>query len=57
MGLHAAWGRAKPCATAVLVTFRGTTVEVPVENDHYAWLVDRVPIEAMDEPVAFRWLP
>lgn len=29
------------------MTFRGTTVEVPVENDHYVWLVERVPIEAI----------
>jgi hypothetical protein len=56
MGFHASWGRAKAGAKAVLVTFRGTSVEIPVENDHYVWLVEHVPIEAMDEPIEFRWL-
>ena len=57
LGLHASWGRARPKATAVLVTLRGATIEVPVQNDHYVWLVERVPVEAMDEPIDFRWLP
>ena len=57
LGLLASWGRAKPGATTAVVTFRGATVEIPVERDHYAWLVERVPIEAMDEPVEFVWRP
>ncbi len=57
LGLLASWGRAKPGATAAVVTFRGSTVEIPVEHDHYAWLVERVPIEAMDEAVDFVWRP
>jgi hypothetical protein len=57
LGLLASWGRAKPGATGAVVTFRGSTVEIPVEHDHYAWLVERVPIEAVDEPVEFVWRP
>ena len=57
LGLLASWGRAKPGATAAIVTFRGATVEIPVEHDHYAWLVERVPIGAMDKPVEFIWGP
>ncbi len=57
LGLLASWGRAKPGATAAVVTFRGFAIEIPVEHDHYAWLVERVPAEAMDEPVEFMWRP
>lgn len=57
LGLLASWGRAKPGARAAIVSFRAVTVEIPVEHDHYAWLVERVPIEAMDEPVDFVWRP
>lgn len=57
LGVHASWGRAKPGAVAAVVTFRGTTIEIPVENGHYVWLVEGLPIEAVDEPVEFRWLP
>ena len=57
LGLLASWGRAKPGARAAIVAFRGVTVEIAVEHDHYAWLVERVPIEAMDEPVDVIWRP
>jgi hypothetical protein len=57
VGVLASWGRAEPGATAALVTVRGSTIEIPVDNDHYVWLVERVPVEAMDEPVEFEWLP
>ena len=57
LGLLASWGRAKPGPTAAVVTFRGATVEIPVQHEHYAWLVERVPVEAVDEPVEFVWRP
>jgi hypothetical protein len=57
LGVYACWGRAKPGAVAVLVTVRGATITIPVENDHYVWLIEGVPIDVMDEPVEFRWLP
>ena len=50
------WLRRARCKGA-LVTFRGSTIEVPVNNGHYAWLVEHVPMEAMDAPVDFDWLP
>jgi hypothetical protein len=55
LGVLGSWGRAKPGAAAAIVTFRGVTVEIPVEHDHYAWLVEGVAIEAVDEPVEFSW--
>ncbi len=57
LGLMVSWGRAQPGAAAALVTFRGSTVEIPVQNGHYVWLVERVPMEEMDEPAEFQWLP
>ncbi len=57
VGLLASWGRAKPGATGAVVTFRGSTFEIPVEHGHYAWLAERVPVDAMDEPVEYVWRP
>lgn len=39
VGLMESWGRAEPGPMSALVTFRGSTVEVPVENGRYVWLV------------------
>ena len=57
IGVHASWGLAKHGAVAAVVTFHGTRMEVPVENGHYAWLVEGVPIGAINESVEIRWLP
>ncbi len=48
---------AEPNLVQRVVTFRGSTVEIPVEHDHYAWLVGGVPAEAMDEPLELVWRP
>ncbi len=56
LGVLVCWGDAEPEATAAVVTFRDATIEVPVANGNYLWLVEDVPESAVEEAADFEWI-
>jgi hypothetical protein len=45
-----------PGANAVHVTFHGATTKVPITNGYWAWIMEAVPENQLDDPADSDWI-